>query len=111
MTMDIFNRKRVEELEEELDRTKRELLMAIKERDGLSREYTLLREELEAAVQLKDAIPENCTPGSYCRACEFSRPLYHYDSRSPLGRGWLEGHICNKAQSCANFIQKDTSRN
>lgn len=108
--LDIFNFNRVEELEEELHRRNREYLKVLEERDDLLRDRDYLRAELKRVLELKDAIPEDCTPGSYCQACEFAKKFGYFHA-SPLGTGWLEGHICNKAQSCPNFIQKDTSRN
>lgn len=106
----IFNFNRIDELEEELNHRNREYLRVLEERDDLLKDRDELRAKLKEVLELKDAIPEDCTPGSYCQACEFAKRFCYYHA-SPLGSGWLEGHICGKTQSCPNFIQKDTSRN
>lgn len=103
--MNIFNLKRIEELESDLK--------------GLEAENQRLRSALSRAesnishlLTLRDNIPEDCTPGSYCAACEFSR-VYHvgiYASgyKSDRCHDYRNlGFICTKGESCKNFIQKE----
>lgn len=101
--MDIFNKKRVEELENELKRLKNV------ERD-LDQYKELLAEaerDLANCLNVKSQLPEDCTPGDYCKACEFSKEYYyrHYSYRTH--DAIFKGHLCNKANVCKNFTQKE----
>lgn len=106
--MDIFNRKRVEELTLELER----LRDVERERDEYKRLLATAEADLQKVLQLKQQIPEDCVPGAYCEACEFNR-AYWYHYYSYLGGPYdshdrvIRGNICNKANVCKNFIQKE----
>lgn len=106
--MDIFNKKKVEELEEKL----RVLEGVRSENERLRKELDNATEDLQELLTLKDNIPADCTPGTYCSVCEFGKAyVYHYYTG---GRSiytsydhLVRGYICNKANSCKNFIQKE----
>lgn len=68
--MDIFNRRRVEELEARLRG-------AEQSRDRYSHDVYELRQALDEVTKLKDSIPEGCTQGSWCKACEFAKVVQY----------------------------------
>lgn len=94
--MDIFNLKKARELEYELEKVRYE-------RDQLMRDLDYNTHLLEELLEVKAALPTDCTPGPYCKACEFSK-VYGYN----YYHNWNIGHFCGKGQSCKNFIQKET---
>ncbi len=94
--MDIFNRKRIEELEDEL-------YEAECERVKYRRDIELLTKRLEAMGALEESIPEGCTKGPWCRACEFSR-TFHYSPYNSVS--YTTFYTCSKGKSCENFVQK-----
>ena len=100
--MDIFNRKKVAELEERLEQTKRSLVIVKKERDDIQRDLVRSSDTLKAIQAMQDAIPEDCTPGEYCRACEFVKPYFFCECHSVI-----TGYTCAKGQSCKNFVQNE----
>lgn len=106
--MDIFNWKRVEELEHQL----------CKMRD-IEDENANLRKCLDKAtaeitrlLDMQQSVPEDCKRGDWCVSCAFGKehvsdvhvsvsrhsPGYTYTHRS-----WL----CTKGESCKNFVQKE----
>lgn len=95
--MDIFNKKRVEELERQLEEANKEL-------DDLRMWQRVQLQKFEAMEELKEEIPESCTRGPWCKACEFSR-VYHYSD------SWLRNTkdvwFCNKAHVCKEFTPKE----
>lgn len=98
--MDIFNRKRIEQLEIKLHQTERE-------RDKYLRETIELKSKLEEISKLIDTIPKDCTLGPWCKACEFSRQ-FHISSYCGYGNFGTETiTICNKGESCKNFVYKE----
>lgn len=111
--MDIFNRKRVEELELEVKKLKG----IERERDSFKEELRRTEEELKRVIEIKDSIPGGCTPGSYCQACEFVKPYYysnHVFSSLSYGldyRTTITGYICGKGELCKNFAQKEVKKN
>lgn len=104
--MDIFNKKRVEALEKELKRLKKveqentELLGLLDEAGR----------NIENALKVQQSIPDDCIPGPYCRACEFSKE-YYFRHRAFLANydRVYSGWICNKANVCKSFTQKEVS--
>lgn len=106
--MDIFNRKRVEELEAEVKRLRHIEL----ERNNYREELRSTERELERVVNIKDTIPDGCTPGSYCRACEFVKPYYYSNYVFSAGHHTVvAGYICGKGELCKNFAQKEIEKN
>lgn len=95
--MDIFNRKRVEELEKELEYTQKEL-------DKYKDKLIYANKQLEEVSELQETIPEGCTKGPWCRACEFVK-TYRYDTVSGFGHRYF--YACSKGKSCENFVQKE----
>lgn len=118
--MDIFNRKRVEELEMERE----ELL---KDVESLKSENSDLRVCLDKAISdlkhilsAKQDIPEDCTPGPWCKECAFGKSWasgYYVTSRyyhRHYHTGYdsiCSGYLCGKGKSCKNFIQKKVEEN
>ena len=93
--MDIFNLKKVEALEDELDELRRE-------RDKLKRDLDVNTEALRKIQSIQPTIPDDCAPGEYCRGCEFVK--YYVFRDGP----YLEtAHICGKALVCKHFTQKE----
>ena len=99
--MDIFNTKRVKELEEKV-RTLQD------QKDIIQANLMHTENTLKEVLALKDMIPDDCVKGSYCQACEFSKQYtaYRYDLYGPTEIS--TGYICTKGQSCKNFVQKET---
>lgn len=92
--MDLFNKKRVAELEKKNEQLKNDICELRSERDHL-------KLKLSTAVTLHESTPEDCKRGKWCEACEFAKE-FHYSS------GWVNrtGYFCGKGESCNNFIQK-----
>lgn len=102
--MDIFNRKRVRELEYKLK--------GIEDENGRLR--TVLNDaedRISLLLNLKSKIPEDCKPGEYCKVCAFAKE-YRYRNHVvgfKVDRSYdyySSGYICRKAVECKNFIQK-----
>lgn len=97
--MDIFNRKRVKELEEKLHEAKRD-------RDKYIFKAKALTEKLEAIAELKESIPADCTKGPWCKSCEFVR-TFHDAYKDRYGNYYSEPfYVCGKGESCKNFVAK-----
>ncbi len=95
--MDIFNLKRIEELEQQLEAANRELA-------DLRMWKSIQIGKFEEMAILKEVTPDSCTRGPWCKACEFSK-TYHYTD------GWY-GNVydvlfCNKANVCKEFMPKE----
>lgn len=104
MNLDIFNRKRVAELEAGL----RDLEKVRDENSELKSMLVKAEHELKLVLTLKDAIPEGCTPGLYCEACEFAKKYYYHSWGYRANRNtMITGTICGKGESCQHFIQKE----
>lgn len=101
--MDIFNRRRVEELEKELANAERK-------NKNLRTQLEYAEDELRGVLELKTSIPEGCTPGEYCRACEFAKDYYYDSYVYGVHHTIIQGTLCGKGQACTNFIQKKTER-
>lgn len=107
--MDIFNRKKVEKLES----VKRGLEY---ENDSLRRALDETLEHLSNLAVIRDKIPEDCTIGSYCSACEFSEPFhcFTYVSGCRVDRTYsyspITYYACRKGNICKNFIQKELGK-
>ena len=95
--MDIFNSKRVEELERENAYLKRQLCEA--DSRAVSAENALA-----TYLEIRDSIPEDCVQGTYCRGCTFVKE-YCYSATWYHGQV-ITGYYCGKGKACKNFIQK-----
>ena len=102
MNLDIFNRKKVRELEKklfdtEIDRNKYRN-MAIN-----------LENKLDDISKLEETIPEDCKKGPWCIACEFSK-VYHYMEHYNFNTNTRirnKIYVCDKGESCNSFVQKE----
>ena len=102
--MDIFNKKKVAELEKELDKTRKLLRKVEADRNGYHNEVNMLRE----MVKFEETIPKDCVKGSWCGACEFVKEFYRVDY-DYFGHSYtVHEYSCGKGESCKNFIQKET---
>lgn len=104
--MDIFNKKRVAKLEEDLAKAQKELYREQKLRESYRDELANLKEIAEFE---KHAMPEDCRKGPWCASCEFAKGYYRYEYDC-WGRGrsvW--DYACGKGESCKNFIQKEVN--
>lgn len=103
--MDIFNLKKVEDLESDIR--------------GLQHENESLRAALyEAEMHIKklldarDNTPTDCKPGPYCAGCNFAKE-YRYVCNVGGRKSWTgynsrySGFVCGKGSICKNFIQKE----
>ena len=97
--MDIFNRKRVKELERELNTAKNK-------NEQLHSELAALRLKFEAMGELEESIPEDCVRGPWCESCDFVK-TFHYIRHYGLGAHDVKtAYVCGKGKSCNNFVQK-----
>lgn len=98
--MDIFNKKRVAELEEKLAEMERD-------RDRYMRHANILESKIDAITDLKSQIPEDCTQGPWCKACEFVKVYYYSHLYGFRGELDSEFYVCGKGESCKSFVQKE----
>lgn len=106
--MDIFNCKRVKELERTLAQKDEEIDSLERKNKKLKQMLDDTENEMNKILKLKQTIPEDCTPGEYCRACEFAKPyVYHNYAYHSNRRDIITGHLCNKGESCGCFVQKE----
>jgi hypothetical protein len=109
--MDIFNHKKVEELEMKLAKAQREADDLRVRNFHLQTDLDSANQTLDEILHVKDSIPEDCVPGSYCAACEFSKKYYFDIKRYSSVANFKEGYLCNKGKSCKNFVQKEIKNN
>lgn len=98
--MDIFNRKRVKELEEKLRD-------AEIERNRYKHEGAALTAKLDEITKLMDSTPADCVRGEWCRACEFVRTFMYHNCFGHGCYGTTTAYVCGKGKSCSNFVQKE----
>lgn len=108
--MDIFNKKRVEELEKDLKKVRERLKEVEQENTELRELLDKAGRNIDTILKVKQSTPDDCIPGPYCKACEFSKEYYFYHGSylakyDRVHRGW----VCNKANVCKNFTQKEVS--
>lgn len=109
--MDILNRKRVAELEAQLEARLEEVRALEQENNDLRVCLDRATVDLERILNAKQTIPEGCTPGPWCKACGFGKAwASHYHAKSSY---WIDGYdticsgyLCGKGNSCKNFVQK-----
>ena len=106
--MDIFNKKKIAELEDKLYAMTRKRNDLFRMNQKLNDDLTDALTKLEGALAAKESIPCDCTPGSYCGACEFAKPIDFYCRSRSYSYPSVEhyGYICTKGESCSNFVQK-----
>lgn len=97
----MFNKKKIEELERKIADKDDDIRKYLSIIDDRNLTITKLKIKIEEITELKDKIPENCTPGSYCNSCDFAKEYHH--SRGMYARTF---YVCAKANSCSEFVQK-----
>lgn len=99
--MDIFNKKRVAELEKKLYEANLDLERYISK----AAEFEM---KLDEVSKLEETIPEGCEKGPWCKACEFVRTFHYTRGLSLPGypRSTNVIYTCSKGESCKNFAQK-----
>ena len=96
--MDIFNKKKVKALEQELVKVRRE-------RSEYLDRLNTLELKFNEMGKLEESIPESCVRGPWCKACEFVR-TFHYIERYSYGCGGTSvAYVCSKGKSCEQFVQ------
>ena len=100
--MDIFNRKKVAELQ----RTISELRA---ERDRCRINTEALERKFAALGELEEAVPDGCVRGPWCKACEFVKTFRHVEYVGLCERVNVTAYACGKGKSCTNFVQKELS--
>lgn len=99
--MDIFNRKRVKELE-------KRLFDAERARDRYREDFDIISKKFEAIRQLEESTPSDCVRGPWCRACEFVRSFHYREYPSHGYSSLVTAYICSKGDSCKHFtLRKD----
>lgn len=99
--MDIFNRKKVAELEKKLKE-------AEEMNSDLKRHLESAEYEIRDLVNQNETRPNDCVTGKYCNACVYAKK-YEYESYIYGGRhAIIDGIMCLKGQVCPNFIYKNT---
>ena len=97
--MDIFNRERIRELEEKLHD-------AELERDKYIAKAAELDAKLQEIGRIKETIPTDCIKGPWCEACEFVRAFHYNRFYGYNNRSLQTIYVCNKGESCKNFVQR-----
>lgn len=96
--MDIFNLKKVEFLQKELDRVTHE-------RDMYKLTIDSYERKIDAMSKLEESMPEDCVRGPWCKSCEFVR-TFHLINQSLYGyHSATVAYVCGKSESCAHFLQ------
>ena len=107
--MDIFNKKKIAELEKTIEDQKKTIARLNCDVETISS----IREDLERDVadaykkvidiqNTLDKTPSGCEPGRQCIACEFGKAYYIPTRRRGYG-DYI--YICGKAESCQNFVK------
>lgn len=97
--LDIFNRKKVAELEKKLAASE-------KNRNDLLCQVASYKKRFEELGEFEESIPEDCVRGPWCEACEFVK-TFHVTRYYGFGHSQIEtAYICGKGKSCNNFVQK-----
>lgn len=98
--MDIFNRKKVEELE-------RKLFDIELENKSLIEHNAHLATTIETITEYVDATPTDCVRGEWCSACEFGKKFLYKEIYGAGHYQWTTKYICGKGKSCPTFIPKE----
>ena len=96
---------RIKELESIIEIKDRSIAHHEKLLKDLENKFADVEHELNEIAQVKSATPSDCTPGEWCSACKFSEEYFLRDHFTGYGNRIV--HLCNKAGSCVNFVQKE----
>lgn len=104
MKFDIFNRKRIEMLERELN-----VLRNVRnENHELRTQLDDAESRIRRILKLKESMPADCVMGNYCEACSFGKKYYYHQFSLYTQRNTtLSGILCGKGESCKNFVQRE----
>lgn len=95
------------ELKLEIEELKRKLLKEQLRNSELAHENDMLVQKLSRAEEIESSMPNGCVRGEWCKACNFSTTL-HARVYEGHGQYSLERFtVCNKGNSCENFVQKE----
>lgn len=105
--MDIFNLKKVEELEQQVKKLEQKLTQANAKNLELQMELSNANSTIDQMSAYVDSTPKDCVRGEWCAACEFGKSFYYnlyyqFDSYQTINRT-----VCGKGKSCHNFVQKE----
>jgi hypothetical protein len=100
--MDIFNLKRVEELEEKLHKAERD-------RDKYMSDLATLKLKFDEMGKLEESTPNDCIKGPWCKACEFVREFHHVEYYGMGNYNITPAYVCSKGVSCNNFVQREVA--
>lgn len=95
--MDIFNKKKIAELEKDNSRKDQKI-------HRLEDELAVLKIKLSEIQQYANTTPTDCIRGEWCKACEFCKSFYVLNY--PIYQGNTI-YICGKGESCKHFVQKE----
>lgn len=70
----------------------------------LQTENKMLRDKISDIQRSIDTTPADCTPGNWCKGCEFSKS-YHIPKYGRIGAFDII-YVCGKVGTCRNFLQK-----
>ena len=100
--MDIFNKKKVADLEVKLamleDKYRRQ-----------SWDLDEYKEKLKQMSELAETVPTDCVRGPWCQACEFVKTFHYNESYGLGGYSTITAYVCGKGESCKHFIQKESN--
>ena len=96
--MTLTKSQKIKELEAQLEKKDRK----IRSLEDQVAAYQMKFEDIQKAEK---AIPTDCKPGEYCKACIFSSTYMFRNRWGDLDRV----HFCTKAKSCENFAQKEVN--
>lgn len=98
--MDIFNHKRIAELE-------KKLALAELERDRYKIDVSDLTGKFSEMAKLEETMPSDCVKGPWCKACEFVKTFHHSEYYGLALHRTVTVYCCGKGESCKNFVQRE----
>lgn len=98
--MDIFNHKKVKELEQKI-------LVIELENKRLINHNAHLVTTIENITEYVDSTPTDCVRGDWCSACEFGTQFLYKEIYGVGNCSYETKYVCGKGKSCPNFIHKE----
>jgi hypothetical protein len=96
--MDIFNRKKLAELQNTISELRAE-------RDRYKMCTAELESKFEKMGELEETVPDGCVRGPWCKACEFVKTFHHVEYVGFGQHTTVTAYACGKGKSCSNFVQ------